>query len=118
MAALGLVVSRRFGDGFISEFSDRAKHFLAMSDRDTDFFEVALGEVTENARINAAIGEPLGVLSQVERLEPVRNLLHCGDGHLVVAKRSFPHCGFSRFIPNVCRNGTLSQLTPAPSANG
>ena len=66
MAALGVLLTRRFGHGFVGELGDRAQHLLAMPERDTDFFEVLVCEVAENAPINVVVGEALSVLSQAE----------------------------------------------------
>jgi hypothetical protein len=52
-----------------------------MAERDTDFFEVMVGQIAQNAWINVVLGKALSVLPQAKCVEPFRNLLHGG-----------PHC--------------------------
>ena len=47
-----------------------------MAERDTDFFEVLVGQIAQNAGINVILGKALRVLPQAKPFEPVRNLLH------------------------------------------
>jgi hypothetical protein len=49
-----------------------------MAERDTDFFEVMVGQIAQNTWINVVLGEALRVLAQAKYVEPVHNLLHCG----------------------------------------
>src|SRR5262249_16690419 len=42
-----------------------------------NLFEVLIGQVTQNSKINIVLGKALNVLGHTELLEPVRNLLHC-----------------------------------------
>ena len=47
-----------------------------MAERDTDFFEVMVGQIAQNAWINVVLGKALRVLPKSKLLEPLRNLLH------------------------------------------
>src|SRR5215475_14581299 len=49
-----------------------------MPERDSDFLEVLVGQIAENARINVVVGKTLRVLPEAKSAEPIRNLLHCG----------------------------------------
>src|SRR5258707_7350170 len=73
--------SRRGSRSDLIEFRNRAQYLPAMAERDTDFFEVMVGQIAENAWINVVLGKGLRVLPQAKCVEPVRNLLHGG-----------PHC--------------------------
>src|SRR6516225_7584538 len=44
--------------------------------RDTNLFEILIGQVTQNLEINIILGKALSVLPETELFEPVRNLLH------------------------------------------
>jgi hypothetical protein len=54
-----------------------------MAERDTDFFEVMVGYIAQNAWNNVVLGKALGVLPKPKPFEPVRNLLHWLHRHLV-----------------------------------
>jgi hypothetical protein len=62
-----------------------------MAERDSDFFEVMVGQIAQNAWINVVLGEALRLLPQAKLLEPLRNLLHWLHRHLV--------CGWPNFGP-------------------
>jgi hypothetical protein len=47
-----------------------------MAERDTDFFEVMVGQIAQNVWINVVLGKALRVLPKPKLLEPLRNLLH------------------------------------------
>ena len=49
-----------------------------MPERDSDFFEVLVSQIAENARINVVVGKTLSVLPEAKCIEPVRNRLHGG----------------------------------------
>src|SRR5579859_2183257 len=55
---------------------NRAQYLPAMAERDTDFFEILVRQIAQNAWINVVVGETLRVLHQAKCVEPVRNLLH------------------------------------------
>src|SRR5246500_783675 len=82
MTSLGRGPRSRCGSrsGLI-EFRNRAQYLPAMAERDTDFFEVMVGQIAQNAWINVVLGNPLRVLPKPKLLEPLRDLLHGG-----------PHC--------------------------
>jgi hypothetical protein len=44
--------------------------------RNTNLFEVLIGQVTQDREINIVLGKALGILGQAELFEPVRDLLH------------------------------------------
>src|SRR5215469_8394824 len=44
--------------------------------RDTNLFEILIGQVTQNLEVNIILGKALSVLPEPELFEPVRNLLH------------------------------------------
>jgi hypothetical protein len=46
--------------------------------RNTEVFEMLIGQVGENGHINVVLGKPRPVLGHSELVEPVRNLLHRG----------------------------------------
>src|SRR5258708_1334098 len=73
--------SRRRSRSGLIELRNRAQYLPAMAERDTDFFEVMVGQIAQNAWINVVLGKALRVLPQAKCVEPVRNLLHGG-----------PHC--------------------------
>ncbi len=75
--------SRRGPRSDLIEFRNRAQYLPAMAERDTDFFEVMVGQIAQNAWINVVLGEALRVLPQATLLEPLRNLLHWLHRHLV-----------------------------------
>jgi len=41
-----------------------------MAERDTDFFEVMVGQIAQNAWINVVVGKALRVLPETEFLKP------------------------------------------------
>ena len=49
-----------------------------MPERDTDFLQVLIGQIAENAGINVIFGKALRVLPEAKCVEPVRNRLHRG----------------------------------------
>src|SRR6516162_2117896 len=44
--------------------------------RDTNLFEILIGQVTQNFEVNIILGKALSVLPKAELFEPLRNLLH------------------------------------------
>ena len=75
--------SRRWSRSGLIELRNRAQYLPAMAERDTDFFEVMVGQIAQNAWINVVLGKALRVLPQAKCVEPVRNLLHWLHRHLV-----------------------------------
>ena len=49
-----------------------------MPERDTKLFEVLIGQLAKDGRVDVALGKALRVLGHAERLEPVHNLRHRG----------------------------------------
>ncbi|MGY4289714.1 hypothetical protein ACVWXO_008980 [Bradyrhizobium sp. LM2.7] len=54
-----------------------------MAERDTDFFEVMVSYIAQNAWINVVLGKALRVLPEAKSFEPLRNLLHWLHRHPV-----------------------------------
>jgi hypothetical protein len=78
-APLGFVPARRCRRySNLIELCNRAQHFLAMPERDSDSFEVLVGQIAENGRINIVVGKTLRVLPEAKSAETIRNLLHGG----------------------------------------
>src|SRR5258708_1996122 len=71
-----------------------------MAERDTNFFEVVVGQIAQNARINVVLGKALRVLPQAKLLEPLRNLLHWLHRHRVGGWPNFRPTAKKRY-PNV-----------------
>jgi hypothetical protein len=44
--------------------------------RDTNLFEILIGQVTKNLEVNTILGKALSVLPKADLFEPVRYLLH------------------------------------------
>ena len=44
--------------------------------RNTNLFEVLIGQVTQNSEINIVLSKTLGVLGHTELFKPIHNLLH------------------------------------------
>jgi hypothetical protein len=71
---------RRRGSGRSSgrrvvEVGYRAEHFAPITENDTQFLQVLIGQVGKNREINAVFSKTLSVLGRAELSEPVRNLL-------------------------------------------
>ena len=49
-----------------------------MPKRDTEFFEVLIGQVGQDRGVDVVLGKALGVLGHAELFEPVGNLVHRG----------------------------------------
>ena len=85
-AALGIVLALRFhhSDRFrccrsrASKLADGREHFPPMPERDTEFFEVLIGQVGQDRGVDVVLGKALGVLGHAELFEPVGNLVHRG----------------------------------------
>jgi hypothetical protein len=60
----------------VAEIADRAQHFAAITEQDSQLLQVLVREFGEDAEVNAIFGKALGVLGHAELLEPVRNLQH------------------------------------------
>src|SRR6516162_5197216 len=45
--------------------------------RDTDLFEVLIGQIRQNNKANVILGKALSVLLETELLEPLVGLMHC-----------------------------------------
>src|SRR6516162_5401148 len=92
MTALGSVLRRRFSCSFgwcesgPLKFRDGAQHLAAMPQQNAEILEVLLCQVAEDRKINGVIGEPLGVLTQADRCEPLGNAFHG------ISRRSAGHC--------------------------
>src|SRR5262249_33819067 len=80
--------SRRGPRSGLIELRDRAQYLSAMAERDTDFFEVMVGQIAQNAWINVVLSKALRVLPQAKCVEPVRDLLHGGPTVSVRPKRT------------------------------
>src|SRR6266404_4749995 len=79
LTSLGLGPRRRRGSrSGLVELRNRTQYLPAMAERNTDFFEVMVGQIAQNAWINVVLGKGLRVLPQAKCVEPVRNLLHGG----------------------------------------
>src|SRR5260370_38410530 len=70
--------SRRRSRSGLIELRNRAQYLPAMAERDTDFFEVMVAQIAQNAWINVVLGKALRVFPQPQCVQPVRNLLHGG----------------------------------------
>jgi hypothetical protein len=57
-------------------FTDCRENLPPVSERNTNFPEVLICEMTENGNVNLILGKSLSVLPEPELFEPVRNLLH------------------------------------------
>ena len=57
-------------------FTDCRENLPPVSERNTNFPEVLICEMTENGNVNLVLGKSLSVLPETELFEPVRNLLH------------------------------------------
>src|SRR6516162_10992104 len=44
--------------------------------RDTNLFEILIGQVTQNLEVNIILGKALSVLPETKLFEPLQNLLH------------------------------------------
>src|SRR4029453_17187561 len=58
------------------KFRDGAQHLAAMPQQNAEILEVLLCQVAEDRKINGVIAEPLGVLTQADRCEPLGNAFH------------------------------------------
>jgi hypothetical protein len=58
-----------------------------MSKRDTDLFQISIGQIGKHRDIDVILGEPLSILPKAELLKPVRNLRHGGPRLLPLAER-------------------------------
>src|SRR5215470_2742367 len=82
MTALGSVLRRRFSCSFgwcesgPLKFRDGAQHLAAMPQQNAKILEVLLCQVAEDRKINGVVGEPLGILTQADRCEPLGNAFH------------------------------------------
>jgi hypothetical protein len=61
LTPLGFVPARRLRRSYLIEHCNRAQYFLAMPERDSDFFEVLVSQIAENARINVVVGKTQSV---------------------------------------------------------
>jgi hypothetical protein len=84
LTALGSV-RRSLGDSWRSygslgrafEIRDRTQELPAMPERrDTNLFEILIGQVPQNIEVDIVLGKALGVLPESELFEPVRNWVH------------------------------------------
>src|SRR5262249_10333683 len=82
MTALGSVLRRRFSCSFgwcesgPLKFRDGAQNLSTMPQQNAEILEVLLCQVAEDRKINGVIAEPLGVLTQADRCEPLGNAFH------------------------------------------
>src|SRR5262249_37121201 len=82
MTALGSVLRRRFSCSFgwcesgPLKFRDGAQHLAAMPQQNAEILEVLLCQVAEDRKLNGVMNEPLGVLTQADRCEPLGNAFH------------------------------------------
>jgi hypothetical protein len=59
------------------KIGNRTQELSAMPERrDTNLFEILIGQVTQNIEINIILGKALSVLPEAKFFEPVRNWLH------------------------------------------
>jgi hypothetical protein len=66
----------RHGNTGTAKITDRAQHFQPVAERDTEVFEVLLGQIGEDGNIDPVLDKALGVLGHAESFEPVRHLFH------------------------------------------
>jgi hypothetical protein len=60
-----------------------------MPKRDAELLEVFVRQVAKYGDIHPILGKTLSVLTKVELLKPVRNLLHCGPPAINPNRPSF-----------------------------
>src|SRR5262249_56785362 len=112
VAAPGGALPFRSGRGLRrhpAELCDRAQHLFAVPQRDADFFEILIRQITQDARIDAVFREALDVLAQADRCEPLYDVLHASPDSTpgaradILARRRFEPagqtCGSSRPKP-------------------
>src|SRR6516165_4683543 len=81
--------------------------------RDTNLFEILIGQVTQNLEVNIILGKALSVLPETELFEPVQNLLHRRTFYGFNAIRSGPACrGVYQHSP---RSSSPGPLHPTPN---
>src|SRR5262245_40329068 len=108
MTALGSVLRRRFSCSFgwcesgRLKFRDGAQHLAAMPQQNAEVLEVLLCQVAEDRKINGVIAEPLRVLTQADRCEPLGNAFH-GTSH--------------RPAGGCCARATSGQAAAAPPSS-
>jgi hypothetical protein len=72
VASLGIMLKRRLGDQFtLLEFGDRAQHFTAMAEQDTEPVEVLVRQFGKDIKIDPVLGKTQRVLSKPKLPEPV-----------------------------------------------
>src|SRR6516162_8570544 len=49
-----------------------------MAERDTKLLQVLISQLTQDGCVDVVVSEALSALRQPKRVEPLRNLLHCG----------------------------------------
>ena len=84
LAALGGVLRLRLdhgvdlhcGRGSASKLTDCAQNLAAITKDNADVFQVLIGQVAKDRKINAIFGKTIRVLGQTELFEPVGDLLH------------------------------------------
>ena len=69
-------ISGAAGRGSASKLADRAQYFAAITKDNADLFEVLIGQVGKDRKINAIFGKTIRVLGHTELFEPVGDLLH------------------------------------------
>ena len=60
----------------VPQLVNRAQNFPAIAERDTDVFQVLIGQVAKDSEINAVFSKALRVLRHAEFFKPVSNLSH------------------------------------------
>src|SRR5262245_63752854 len=82
MAALGPLTHHRPGRCFSRcrsdaiKLCDRAQNFAAVPQQNPEVLEVLLRQIADDREVDGIVGEPLGVLSQADRCEPLGDAPH------------------------------------------
>src|SRR5262245_1347384 len=71
VASLSIVLRRsldclRLADGWRLQFGDRPQHLAAMPEQHTELFEIILGQISDNGKIDRILGKAASILSEVK----------------------------------------------------
>jgi hypothetical protein len=69
-------VDLRRGRGSASKLTDCTQNLTAITKDDAEVFQVLIGQVAKNRKINAVFSKTSRVLGHAERFEPIGDLLH------------------------------------------
>ena len=75
---LGDSVDLRRGRGSASKLTDCAQNLTAITKDNADVFQILIGQVAKDRKIDAVFSKASSVPGHAELFEPVGNLLHCG----------------------------------------